>query len=191
MRSEHSKHSAVDINDLSVDVIRSVRGEKNRRADQLLGLAPTTRGRAPFDPGVEARVLEKRLVHLGDHVAWADRVRLDAVLRPLGRHRAGQKLETSFGRGVWRYRSPRNFAREGADVDDLASGSAADHASGDLAADEKGARQVGVDDSPPLDGGQIDQRFAQLDPRIVDEDVNGNTRTVEFRESLADRVLVG
>src|SRR5260221_12445977 len=54
-----------------------------------------------LDPGVEARRFDQRSRHFGDHVPWADGVRLYSVLSPFGRHHARQQLYTALCCRVW------------------------------------------------------------------------------------------
>jgi hypothetical protein len=57
---------------------------------------------APDHPGVERRVVHQGLIHVGQHVAGADGVGLDAVLGPFRRHRPRQHLDAALGDRVWR-----------------------------------------------------------------------------------------
>ena len=57
--SYHGEQPAIDIDDLAVHVIRGRRGEEHGDADQVIRLAPPSRRRAAFDPGVELGVVEQ------------------------------------------------------------------------------------------------------------------------------------
>jgi hypothetical protein len=52
-------------------------------------------------------------------------------------------------------------------------GSAWQHPSGDGAAHDEGAGEVGVDHAPPVREAHVEERFAVLDAGVVDEDVDG------------------
>jgi hypothetical protein len=129
------------------------------------------------------------LVHVGDHVARADRIGLDAVLAPFGRHGAGQHFDAALGDRIGRDRGAGEFAGQRADIDDLA-GFPGDHALGGLAPDHEGRGQVGVDHALPIGGGELDHRLAELDAGIVDEDVDRDAGGVEAFESAQHRCLV-
>ena len=119
----------------------------------------------------KAGVLDQRLVHVGQHVAGADRVRLNAVCGPFGGHGPGQHLDAALRDRVGRDGGAGELARQRADVDDLAA-AARDHPLRRLAADDEGAGEIRVDDLLPLGGGKLDHRLAQLDAGVVDEDVD-------------------
>ena len=142
------------------------------------GLPQRLGRRAALHPGVEGRVVDQRLVHVGQHVAGADGVGLDAVLGPFRRHGAGQHLDAALGHRVGRDGRAGQLAGQRADVDDLAA-AARDHPPRRLAADHEGAGQVGLDHPAPVVGRELDHRLAQLDAGIVDEDVD--------RDALARR----
>src|SRR5689334_7831565 len=74
--SKHGEPAAVYIDDLAVHIARCLRRQVHRCADELLRLAPALRGIAALDPRVEGGVVDQRLVHVGEDVARADRVRL-------------------------------------------------------------------------------------------------------------------
>ena len=59
-----------------------------------------------------------------------------------------------------------------------------------LAPDDERAREVGVDDPPPVGGIELEHRPAKLDPGIVDQDVDRDVRVVEGIEGSIDRGLV-
>ena len=141
--------------------------------------APASSSGSPQRPaGTRARsqasnsgVLLEHLVQVGAEVPRRDPVRLDPVPRPLGAHRARQHLQPALRRRVRARRRPRELAHHRADVDDLAA-AALDHPRRDRPSDEEGARQVDVEHAPPLVELELDERAAERDPRVVDEDVD-------------------
>src|SRR5215208_4249832 len=81
--SEDGDHSTVDIDDLAADVVGRGRGEVDTGSRKFIGASPPPRGSTPLHPGIEGRIVDQRLVHVGDHVTRSDGVGLDAEFRPL------------------------------------------------------------------------------------------------------------
>src|SRR5471032_3318171 len=121
LQLKNGQPASIDVDDLAVHIAQCRGRQVYRRADELLRPAPALRRIAALDTGIEGRVLDKRLVHVGQDVAGTDRVRLNVRRRPLGAHRAGEHLDATFGRRVGANRRAPGFARERADIDDLAA----------------------------------------------------------------------
>ena len=148
-------------------------------------------GVRPLTHDIEFGVGHQRLGHFGVDIAGPDRVGLDVVRRPFRRHRSGQHLDAALGRRVGRDRRSRDLARERGDVDDLAAAPARDHPPGRLAPDLERAGEMGLDDAAPFVGLELEHRLPELEPGVVDEDVDLDARGVEMLEGGENRAFVG
>ncbi len=188
--SQHRHDAAVDVDDLAADVVGGRRGEEHHGSHHVLRLAPAPRRRAPLHPAVELGIVHQRRVHLGGDVAGSDGVDGDALRRPFRRHRPGQHLDTALRRRVGGDGGPRQFAGQRTDVDDLAV-AARHHPPRRLASDDEGRGEVHLDHPAPVGGLELEDRLAELDAGVVDQDVDRDAGRVERGEGGLDRRLVG
>src|SRR6478609_9272519 len=77
--SERCGDAAIHVQDVAVDEIGSRAREEDRRAGEVLHVAPAPAGRAIDQPLRELRVVDQRLRQLGLEVAGAQAIDLDAV----------------------------------------------------------------------------------------------------------------
>ena len=129
------------------------------------------------------------MTHVGDHVARANGVRLDAQFAPLRRHRLDQHLDAALGDRVGRHRCAGQFRGERADVDHLAPAPLG-HAFRGLAPDDEGSGQIDVEDAAPIGGLEFQHRLSELDAGVVDEDVDVDALRIQRLEGRDDRRLI-
>src|SRR5258708_28040099 len=119
--SERGSDTAVDVKKVTVDEVRSIAGQKRGGADQVLHVAPASRGRAADQPARELGIVDERLGQFGLEVARSEPIDLDVVLAPVDRHAFGQHLHRPLARGVRGNVRSAQLALHRADVDDLAA----------------------------------------------------------------------
>src|SRR5262245_25050435 len=71
-RLQRGRQSAIDGQDMAVDIGAGGRGQEDRGAADLDRLAPAAQRRALADPAAELDVVDQRLVHLGGEEAGRD-----------------------------------------------------------------------------------------------------------------------
>ena len=175
---------------MAVDEARRVRGEEDRRAAQFRHVAPAALRRARLDPGGELRIGDQRLVELGLEVARRNRIGIDPVPHPFGRHGAGQIAHRRLAGRVGRDRFACHARHQRGDVDDLAA-PARDHPARHRLSDEEHRGDVGR--HHPLEHvlGKILERRAVLHAGIVDEDVDLPDFVLGVRDGVLDALLAG
>ena len=96
--------AAVDEQCVPVDEAGRLGRQEDRCADQFFDLSPPARRRALFQPGAEIRVGDERGVERRIEIARRNRVALQPVTGPVGRHALGQvrhrALRGRVGRGA-------------------------------------------------------------------------------------------
>src|SRR5690348_12922584 len=91
--SEAGDHPTVHVYDLAADIVGGGGGDLQTSAGQLVWTRSSPRGSPRLNPGIKGWIIDQRLVHVGQHVAWTDSGGLDAQFLPLGRHGLGEHLD--------------------------------------------------------------------------------------------------
>src|SRR5471030_3533744 len=100
IRLKRCRHAAIDIENVSVDEVRSRTREEYCRAHQVLDITPTPRRCAPDEPCAKGFVFHERFGQFGLEVAWSEPIHLDTVLAPVDRHALRQHFHRAFCRRV-------------------------------------------------------------------------------------------
>src|SRR5690606_24184292 len=147
------------------------------RIGDLVRLAEAPGGDVRGDLG--AHVLGHRHHHVGGDVAGRYRVHGDAQLRVLACQRNGEAVHAGFRRRIVRLAVLALEPVDRADLDDaapLALAHAFDHRTGDV----EHRVEVGVDDIAPLPGRHLVEGAVAGDAGVVDKDVDGAERPLDF-----------
>src|SRR5215210_6958029 len=152
--------------DRAVHVVGRVRGQKDRRALEVLRLTPPACGDAGEQVLGALGILAQRDGHLGRHVAGSNGVDVYALSRPLVRQGSGEVGDPGLGRGV-RGHQDAPLAR-------------LDEVPGDRLAEVERATQVDAYDVLPVLLSKLERRRPADETGVVDEDVEApqNLRAV-------------
>src|SRR5690349_18198923 len=96
----------------------------------------------------------------------------------LGAHALGEHLQPALGGGVYGRTRAGGLALHRADVDNLAP-AARPHAAAHLPSDPERRAKVRVDEAVPFVIGEVEDRRAVLNARVVDEDVDRADRVLD------------
>src|SRR5215210_8660224 len=136
--------------DRAVHVVGRVRGQKDRRALEVLRLTPPAGGDAGEQVLGALGILAQRDGHLGRHVARSNGVKVYAVSCPLVRQGSGEVGDPGLGRGVRGHQDAPLGGEHRGQVDDLASAARLDEVTSNRLAEVEGATQIDAYDVLPV-----------------------------------------
>lgn len=194
--SDIGQDSAIDIEDMSVDEIGSIRGKEDGRALKVFGCSPSASRCLGTDEAIKRmhgtiRLLlaERSGLWSGD-VARSDAVALNVGLAIFGTDVLGEHLQSALGGSIGRDSLSSEFGHHGADVDDL-SMSFLDHIRDDGLGNDEGCDQVDINDSSEVRGRHLRHRNSLDDAGIVDKDIKMSEGLDDVFDHVPDLILLG